>query len=78
MDGPQAALMRGLCAQHSAALSRYTRRLTGQRARAVHVVPETLIRAWQHSELVDHTDRSPRVRLLTVARHMVIDERRAR
>ncbi len=37
---------------------------------------ETLLRAWRHPEVVDDTERSPRAWLFTVARNMIIDERR--
>ncbi len=52
-------------------------RLTGDRARAEDVVQETLLRAWQHPEVTDDTERSARAWLFTVARNMIIDERRS-
>jgi RNA polymerase sigma-70 factor, ECF subfamily len=52
-------------------------RLTGDRARAEDVVQETLLRAWQHPEIADDSERSPRAWLFTVARNMIIDERRS-
>jgi RNA polymerase sigma-70 factor, ECF subfamily len=77
MDGPEAALMRVLYDEHAAALWRYAMRLTGDRARAEDVVQETLLRAWQHPEAFDDSERSPRAWLFTVARNMIIDERRS-
>ena len=38
---------------------------------------ETLLRAWQHPEVVEDTERSARAWLFTVARNMIIDERRS-
>lgn len=76
MDDPEAALMRLLYQEHGAALWRYAVRLTADPARAEDVVQETLLRAWQHPEVTDG-DRSARAWLFTVARNMIIDERRS-
>ncbi len=38
---------------------------------------ETLLRAWQHPEVADDSERSARAWLFTVARNMIIDERRS-
>lgn len=73
----EAALMDTLYHEHAAALWRYAMRLTGNRARAEDVVQETLLRAWQHPEVVGDTERSARAWLFTVARHLVIDESRS-
>jgi RNA polymerase sigma-70 factor (ECF subfamily) len=72
-----AALMRELYDEHARALWRYAVRLTGDRARAEDVVQESLLRAWQHPEVTDDHDRSIRAWLFTVARNMIIDERRS-
>ncbi len=77
MDDPEAAMMRVLYDEHAAALWRYALRLTGDPARAEDVVQETLLRAWQHPEVTDDADRSARAWLFTVARNMIIDERRS-
>lgn len=77
MDDPEEALVRVLYDEHGAALWRYAVRLTGDPARAEDVVQETLLRAWQHPEVTDDTERSPRAWLFTVARNMIIDERRS-
>lgn len=77
MDDPEAALMRSLYDEHAAALWRYAVRLTGDPARAEDVVQETLIRAWQHPEVSTDRERSARAWLFTVARNMIIDERRS-
>ncbi|HET9875742.1 MAG TPA: sigma-70 family RNA polymerase sigma factor [Mycobacterium sp.] len=73
----EAALMKALHDEHAAALWRYALRLTGDRNRAEDVVQETLLRAWQHPEVVGDTERSARGWLFTVARNMIIDESRS-
>ena len=76
-DHSETALMRMLYDEHAAALWRYAMRLTGDRARAEDVVQETLLRAWQHPEVTEDTERSARAWLFTVARNMIIDEHRS-
>jgi RNA polymerase sigma-70 factor (ECF subfamily) len=68
--------MRLLYDEHAAALWRYAWRLTGDQARAEDVVQETLLRAWRHPEVTEDGERSARAWLFTVARNMIIDERR--
>ncbi len=70
-------MMRVLYNEHATALWRYALRLTGDRARAEDVVQETLLRAWRHPEVTADVDRSARAWLFTVARNMIIDERRS-
>lgn len=77
MEDPKGALMRVLYDEHAAALWRYALRLTGDAARAEDVVQETLLRGWQHPEVTDDSDRSARGWLFTVARNLIIDERRS-
>ncbi|MDX1888308.1 sigma-70 family RNA polymerase sigma factor [Mycolicibacterium sp. 050158] len=77
MDDPEAAMMRVLYDEHAAALWRYALRLTGDQARAEDVVQETLLRAWRHPEVTDDAERSARAWLFTVARNLIIDERRS-
>lgn len=77
MDDPETVLLRTLYDEHAAALWRYAMRLTGDRTRAEDVVQETLLRAWEHPEVVDRTERPARAWLFTVARNMIIDERRS-
>jgi RNA polymerase sigma-70 factor (ECF subfamily) len=80
LDDPDTAdgqVMRVLYEEHAAALWRYTVRLTGDTARAEDVVQETLMRAWRHPEVTDESERSARAWLFTVARNLVIDERRS-
>jgi RNA polymerase sigma-70 factor (ECF subfamily) len=73
----EAPAVEGLYDEHAAALWRHVRRLTGDEARAQDVVQETLLRAWQHPEVVDDNERSARAWLFTVARNIVIDESRS-
>ncbi len=72
----ETALMKALYDEHAPALWRYALRLTGNPGRAEDVVQETLLRAWQHPEVVGDTERSARAWLFTVARNIVIDESR--
>ena len=76
MEDRETALVRALYDEHGTALWRYAWRLTGDAARAEDVVQETLMRAWQHPE-VTAGDRPARAWLFTVARNMIIDERRS-
>lgn len=77
MAQPDVVAVRALYDEHAAALWRYALRLTGDQARAEDVVQETLLRAWQHPEVTDDRERSTRAWLFTVARNMIIDERRS-
>jgi RNA polymerase sigma-70 factor (ECF subfamily) len=74
--GADADGLERLCDQHAAALWRYAWRLTGDRGRAEDVVQETLLRAWQRPHILDN-GQSARAWLFTVARNMIIDERRS-
>jgi RNA polymerase sigma-70 factor, ECF subfamily len=77
VDDPEAAMMRVLYDEHAGALWRYALRLTGDAARAEDVVQETLLRAWRHPEVATDPDRPVRPWLYTVARNLVIDDRRS-
>ena len=76
-SGDEAALMKALYEEHAGPLWRYALRLTSDASRAEDVVQETLLRAWQHPEVIGATERSARAWLFTVARNMIIDERRS-
>ena len=49
------ALMKALYDEHAGALWRYALRLTNDASRAEDVVQETLLRAWQHPEVIGDT-----------------------
>jgi len=75
----QVGLIEQLHREHSAALWRYSLRLTGNdRSRAEDVVQETLLRAWKHPAVLSGGEGSVRAWLFTVARNIVIDEWRSR
>jgi RNA polymerase sigma-70 factor, ECF subfamily len=74
--GADANAIQRLWDQHAAALWRYAWRLTGDSAHAEDVVQETLLRAWQHPHVLNN-GQSPRAWLFTVARNLVIDDRRS-
>ena len=78
MSGSQDQLMRALHDEHAAALWNYCVHLTGRdHARAQDVCQETLLRAWQHPEVLAKSPGSVRGWLYTVARNIVIDEWRS-
>ena len=77
IQGRETTSVKELYDEHAAALCHYAWQLTGDRARAEDVVQETLLRAWQHPEVANDSERSPRSWLFTVARNMIIDERRS-
>jgi RNA polymerase sigma-70 factor, ECF subfamily len=79
VPGDQEELMRALHDEHAAALWGYCLRLTDRdRARAQDVCQETLLRAWQHPDVLGRPSSQARGWLFTVARNIVIDEWRSR
>lgn len=78
MLSDESELLRALHDEHAPALWGYVIGLTGgDRARAEDVVQETLLRAWQHPDVLDQSTRSARGWLFTVAQRIVIDEWRS-
>lgn len=71
------ALIRTIFDEHGRALLAYVTRLVGDRQAAEDIVQETLVRAWQHPEVLVNGKGSVRGWLLTVARNLVIDAVRA-
>ncbi len=72
-----AALLRRLHDEHAAALWGFAvRQLGGDETTAQDVVQETFLRAWQHPAALDPSSGSVRGWLFTVARHLIIDQRR--
>jgi RNA polymerase sigma-70 factor (ECF subfamily) len=78
-SGPADTAFRRLYAEHGPALLRLATALTGgDRGRAEDLVQDTMLRAWTHRANLDIQHRSPRPWLITVARHLAVDARRAR
>src|SRR3954447_11867583 len=77
MANDDARLLRELHDQHAQAVWRYVVHLTGDRDLADDVVQETLLRAWRRPSVLDQSQSSARVWLFTVARNLVIDQRRS-
>lgn len=77
MPDEQAQLLRTLHDEHSAALWRYVVWLTGDRHFAEDVVQETLVRAWKRPQVLDQSESSARAWMFTVARNIVIDQKRS-
>jgi RNA polymerase sigma-70 factor (ECF subfamily) len=77
MPDEDARLLRELHDQHAQAVWRYVVHLTGDRAMADDVVQETLLRAWRKPAVLDQSQRSARAWLFTVARNIVIDDKRS-
>jgi RNA polymerase sigma-70 factor (ECF subfamily) len=77
MSEEQAQLLRALHDAHGPALFRYVFRLTRDHAFAQDVVQESLFRAWMRPAILEQGDESARAWLFTVARNLVIDDRRS-
>lgn len=77
-DPDQAARLRAIHDAHSQELLRYVMRLTrGDMALAEDVVQESLLRLWRKPELLANCTDGVRAWLYTVARNLVIDDRRS-
>lgn len=77
MASEDARLLRELHDQHAQAVWRYVVHLTGDRAMADDIVQETLLRAWKRPAVLDQSQSSARAWLFTVARNLVIDDKRS-
>ncbi|WP_154793184.1 sigma-70 family RNA polymerase sigma factor [Occultella kanbiaonis] len=77
MTGEADANLRALHEAHASALHRYVVSLTADEAFAQDVVQETLVRAWHHPEVMERAEGPRRAWLFTVARNLVIDDRRS-
>nr|WP_274638034.1 sigma-70 family RNA polymerase sigma factor [Microbacterium bovistercoris] len=62
---------------HARPVWRYVVSLTGDRAGAEDVVQETLLRAWRTPRILAQDPSTARAWMITVARHLVIDEARS-
>ncbi|MGA1835321.1 sigma-70 family RNA polymerase sigma factor [Herbiconiux sp. 11R-BC] len=77
MADDQAELLRAVHDAHGPALFRYVLRLTRDPGFAQDVVQEALLRAWKRPAILEQSDESARAWLFTVARNLVIDDRRS-
>ncbi|MCU1475716.1 MAG: polymerase sigma factor [Subtercola sp.] len=77
MADDQAELLRGISDAHGAALFRYVLRLTADRDLAQDIVQEALLKAWKKPAILEQGGDSARAWLFTVARNLVIDDRRS-
>jgi RNA polymerase sigma-70 factor (ECF subfamily) len=77
MSDQEAELLRSLHEAYAPALRRFVMKLTGDGTLADDVVQETLIRAWQHPAVLQRPEAAVRAWLYTVARNLVIDDRRS-
>jgi len=78
MTDEQTALLRAIHDAHSRDLLRYVLRLTrGDMPFAEDVVQEALLRLWRKPEILEQSSESARAWLFTVARNLVIDDRRS-
>jgi RNA polymerase sigma-70 factor, ECF subfamily len=74
----RAELLRAVHDAHGHALLRYVLRLTsGDMQFAEDVVQEALLRLWRKPEILEQPSESARAWLFTVARNLVIDDRRS-
>ena len=62
---------------HAGPVWRYVVRLTGDRAGADDILQETLLRAWRTPRILEQDPSTTRAWMITVARHLVIDEARS-
>ncbi len=70
-------LLLALHRAHGEALFNYVARLTGDSALAQDIVQESLLKAWRHPSILEQENASTRAWLFTVARNLVIDDRRS-
>ena len=62
---------------HAGPIRRYVVHLTGDRSGADDIVQETLLRAWRTPRILAQDPSTTRAWMITVARHIVIDEVRS-
>jgi RNA polymerase sigma-70 factor (ECF subfamily) len=77
MTAPVDDRLRALHDAHARELYLFVLRLTRDHGLAQDVVQETLVRAWRHPEVLARSDDSARAWMFTVARHLVVDDRRS-
>jgi len=62
---------------HAGPIRRYVVSITGRGGAADDVVQETLLRAWRTPRILEQDPATSRAWMITVARHIVIDEARS-
>lgn len=77
MPDQQDEMLRLLHEMYAPALWRFVTGLTRDPAAAEDIVQETLIRLWKHPAVLQRPEPAVRSWLFTVARHLVIDDRRS-
>lgn len=77
MSAQQDELLQALHDVHGPALTRFVAHMTHDASFAQDVVQEALLRAWKHPEILAQSDDAARAWLFTVARNLVIDDRRS-
>ena len=77
MTATRDARLQALHDENAAPLLRYVTWLTHDFSLAQDIVQETLLRAWKNPKILDADAGSARAWLFTVARNLVIDERRS-
>lgn len=77
MSSKQDELLQALHDVHGPALTRFVAHMTHDASFAQDVVQEALLRAWKHPEILAQSDDAARAWLFTVARNLVIDDRRS-
>jgi len=77
MSTKQDELLQALHDVHGPALIRFVAHMTHDASFAQDVVQEALLRAWKHPEILAQSDDAARAWLFTVARNLVIDDRRS-
>ncbi len=77
MSATQDELLQALHDLHGPALTRFVTHMTHDSSFAQDIVQEALLRAWKHPEILAQSDDAARAWLFTVARNLVIDDRRS-
>ena len=77
LKNDQDDLLTGLYRAHRKALLNYLHRMGIDHAQAQDLVQETLLKAWKNPSILERGDDATRAWLFTVARNLVIDDRRS-
>jgi len=77
MSAKQDELINALYEVHGARLLRFVVQMTKDLAMAQDVVQEAMLRAWKDPKILDQGDEGVSAWLFTVARNLVIDDRRS-